>query len=387
MQTSERVVIVGAGAAGLSTAAALARRGVDALVLDRDDLIGGSWSRRYERLHLHTIRRFSGLAHQRIPRSYPRYLSKDEYAAYLAGYAERFHLRVSLGESVTSIRRAAYADVSWEIETSRRTIGSKVVVVATGHYTEPRIPAWQGIDEFQGSLLHSAAYGSGRDFAGRRALVVGLGNSGAEIATDLVEQGAASVAVAVRTPPPIVTRELFGVLPVQLFGIALMPLGIPRAVDRIGAMLRKRAVGDLRPYGLGEAAWGPFTARRPAVIDVGFLEMLKAGRVKVRPALESLTRDGVEYADGSAEVVDVVVVATGFGTGLESMLRDVPGVVDADGQPLTRSGGATAAQGLYVIGFDETIRGHLFEARRESKRLARTIARSLKQDESGTSSA
>jgi len=387
MSMVERVVVVGAGPAGLSTAAALSRRGIDALVLDRDDQIGDSWARRYERLHLHTIRRFSGLAHQRIPRSYPRYLSKDEYAAYLDAYAERFRLRVSLGESVTAIRPRDREETSWEIETSRRTLASEVVVIATGHYAAPRIPAWEGVDEFQGRLLHSAAYQSGRDFAGRRALVVGLGNSGAEIATDLVEQGAASVAVAVRTPPPIVTRELFGVLPVQLFGIALMPLGIPRTVDRIGAMLRKRAVGDLRPYGLGEAAWGPFTARRPAVIDVGFLEVLKSGRVQVRPALERLTRDGVEFADGSSEVVDVVVVATGFGTGLESVLRDVPGVVGDDGQPLARSGRPTAAPDLYVIGFDETIRGHLFEARRESKRLARTIARSLKQDESGTSSA
>jgi len=394
MSAAEQVVIVGAGAAGLSTAVALSRHGIDAFVLDRDDRIGGSWARRYERLHLHTIRRFSGLAHHPIPRSYPQYLSKDEYAAYLAGYAERFRSRVSLGENVTAVRPNPGAGLPWQIETSRRTLGSEVVIVATGHYTEPRIPAWEGIDEFRGRLLHSAEYGSGREFAGRRALVVGLGNSGAEIATDLVEQGAASVVVAVRTPPPIVTRELLGRVPVQVFGIALMPLGIPHVVDRIGALLRKRAVGDLRPYGLGKAAWGPFTARRPAIIDVGFLGVLEGGHVKVRPALQRLTRDGVEYADGSNEAVDVVVVATGFGTGLERMLRDVPGIVDADGQPLARSGEPTAARGLYVIGFDETVRGHLFEARRESKRLARTVARSLsasgrapRTDGAGTSSA
>jgi cation diffusion facilitator CzcD-associated flavoprotein CzcO len=288
---------------------------------------------------------------------------------------------------VGALRPAPGAELPWIIETAHRTIGSEIVVVATGHYAEARVPAWDGLDEFQGRLLHSSEYRTGREFAGRRALVVGLGNSGAEIATDLVEQGAASVAIAVRTPPPIVTRELFGVVPVQVFGIALMPLGIPRVVDRIGARLRKRAVGDLRSFGLGEAAWGPFTARRPAVIDVGFLGVLKAGRVQVRPALERLTSAGVEYTDGSSETVDVVIVATGFGTGLERMLGDVQGVVDDDGQPLARSGKPTAAAGLYFIGFDETIRGHLFEARRESKRLARTIARSLKQAESGTSSA
>jgi putative flavoprotein involved in K+ transport len=387
MSAAERVVIVGAGAAGLSTAAALSDRGVDALVLDRDDRIGGTWARRYERLHLHPIRRFSGLAHHPVPRSYPRYLSKDEYASYLAGYAERFRLRVSLGENVASVRPAHNAELPWEIETSRRTLRSEVAVVATGHYAEPRVPSWPGINEFQGRLLHSSEYRTGREFEGLRALVVGLGNSGAEIATDLVEQGAASVAVAVRTTPPIVTRELFGIVPVQVFGITLMPLGIPRAVDRIGAKLRKRAVGDLGPYGLGEAAWGPFTARRPAVIDVGFLGVLKSGGVTVRPALERLTRDGVEYADGSSEAIDVVLVAIGFGTGLEDLLRDVPDVVGDDGQPLARSGKPTSAPGLYIIGFDETIRGHLFEAHRESKRLARTIAQSLRSREAGTSSA
>jgi cation diffusion facilitator CzcD-associated flavoprotein CzcO len=377
MSAVERVVIVGAGAAGLSTAAALTRQGVDALVLDRSDRIGGNWASRYERLHLHTIRRFSGLAHHGIPSRYPRYLSKDEYAAYLGEYAKRFGLRVTLGEEVTAIHPAPGEGHTWEIDTAQKRVETQVAIVATGHYAEPQIPAWEGIHEYEGRLIHSAAYRSGREFAGSRALVVGLGNSGAEIATDLVEQGAASVSVAVRTPPPIVTREMFGVVPVQLFGIALMPLGIPRAVDRIGATLRKRAVGDLRPYGIEDAAWGPFTARRPAVIDVGFLEVLKAGQVTVRPALARLDQRGVEFADGSSGEFDVVVVATGFGTGLETILRSVPGVVSEDGRPLARSG-QTAASGLYFIGFDETIRGHLFEARRESKRLARRVARSLK---------
>jgi len=385
MSAAERVVVVGAGPAGLSTAAALSRRGVDALVLDRDDRIGGSWARRYERLHLHTIRRFSGLAHHGIPSAYPRYLSKDEYAEYLFTYAQRFPLRVSLEETVMAVRPGA-PESPWQVETARRTISADVVIVATGHYVEPRVPDWARGGEFRGQVLHSAEYRTGGEFAGSRALVVGLGNSGAEIATDLVEQGASSVSVAVRTPPPIVTRELFGVLPVQFFGIALMPLRIPRVVDRVGATLRKRAVGDLRPYGLGPAAWGPFTARRPAVIDVGFLEVLKAGSVTVRPAVERLAANGVEFADGSSEEFDVVVLATGFGTGLDRVLRDVPGVVSEDGQPLARSGRPTAAPGLYFIGFDETVRGHLFEARRESKRLARAVARSLTTS-GGTSSA
>jgi cation diffusion facilitator CzcD-associated flavoprotein CzcO len=379
MSEAERVVVVGGGAAGLSTAASLRRLGVDPLVIDRSARIGDSWARRYERLHLHTIRPFSGLAHMGVPRRLPRYLSKDEYAAYLEEYAAKQRLRVALDEGVAALRPG------WEVETTRRTVRAEVVVVATGHYAEPLTPNWGGRGQFRGRLLHSADYRTGREFAGLHVLVVGLGNSGAEIAADLVEQGAASVSVAVRTPPPIVTREMFGVVPVQLFGIALMPLGIPRVIDRVAAVLRKRAVGDLRPYGIADAAWGPFTARRPAVIDVGFLDVLRAGRVVVRPAVAALTPTGARYADGSEEGVDVIVAATGFGTGLKGLLREVAGVLDERGQPVDRSGRPTAAPGLFFIGFDETIRGHLFEARRESRRLARLIAASLSPP--GTSSA
>src|SRR5207247_8105478 len=109
--------------------------------------------------------------------------------------------------------------------------------------------------------------------------------------------------------------------------------------------------------------WGPFTARRPAVIDVGFLEVLKAGQVTVRPALSRLTPHGAEYVDGSQEDVDVVVAATGFSTGLQELLREVPGIVGEDGPPLGRSGEPTAAPGLYLIGYHETVRRHVFEAR------------------------
>lgn len=374
MTPNERVVIVGAGAAGLSTAGALSRLGIDALVIDRAERIGDSWARRYERLRLHTIRRFSGLAHYPIPHDRDRYLPKDEYARYLREYAERFRLRVALSEPVSAIQPSNGA---WEVVTSHRTLRAEHVVVATGHYAEPAMPVWDGVSEFGGRLVHSAEYSSGAEFVGLRALVVGLGNSGAEIATDLVEQGAAWVAVAVRRAPPIVLREMFGVVPVQLFGLTLGPLGMPRAVDRVGRVLRRLTVGDLRRYGIGEAAWGPFTARRPPLIDVGFLPLLKSGRIVVRPALQRLTATGVEYADGAREDVDLVVAATGFRTGLARLLAEVSGVVDDDGLPVTPSG-ATAARGLYTVGFDESVRGHLFEARKGSLRLASAIADELR---------
>jgi cation diffusion facilitator CzcD-associated flavoprotein CzcO len=141
--------------------------------------------------------------------------------------------------------------------------------------------------------------------------------------------------------------------------------------------LRRISIGDLTRYGLGEAAWGPFTSRRPAVIDAGFLKELKQGRIMVRPEIARFDSRGVIYTDGSRETVDVVIAATGFRTGLGKILKE-PGIIDdIGGQPRFRSGGPTSAPGLYFVGFDETVRGQLFEINRESKQLAVEVDRYL----------
>ena len=353
------VVVVGAGASGLAAAAALGRLGRRPVVLERGE-VGGTWTRRYDRLALHTVRRFSGLPFEPLPRSYPRYVPKDLYARYLGGYVERQGLDVRPGHPVERIR---HEEDEWVVEAAAGSWQARAVVVATGRYGEPRRPDWPGVDEFEGTLLHSVDYRSGRDFAGRRALVVGLGNSGAEIATDLVDHGAEDVAVSVRTTPPITSREIAGI-PVQLFGLALYAFP-PRAVDRVGKRLRRIGTGDLRPYGLADEAWAPFTSRRPPVIDVGFLEVLKAGRVSVLPALTALSRTGAVFADGEQRPFAVVVAATGFTTGLERLI-DEPRALDERGFP--RPG--AAVPGLFFSGYSETPRGQLFEASRAARRLA-----------------
>lgn len=373
-----RVLIIGGGAAGLSAAAALSRQGIHATVLDQNEHIGSSWAQRYQSLKLHTVRRFSGLAHYPIPKDRPRYPTKDEYAAYLKEYAQVLGLDISLCERVDAVRKLMEGadEAGWEIATSHGMRHARVVVIATGQCSEPHIPSFDGIETFSGKVIHSARYTSGAEFKGQKTLVIGLGNSGAEIAADLAAQGAHSVSVSVRTPPPIVTREMLGIIPVQLLGIALTPLGMPRVVDRIGVTLRRFSLGDWTRYGLGEAAWGPFSARRPAVIDAGFVRQLKQGRIAIRPTIAGFDSPSVLYSNGSSEEIDVVVAATGFRTGLEKYL-DVPGVIDDEGQPRFRSGGPTSEPGLFFIGFDETVRGQLFEINRASKQLAVIIKRHL----------
>lgn len=364
------IAVVGAGASGLSAAACLVRRGRRPVILHRDERVGATWRGRYDRLHLHTTRRFSGLPYHRLPRSYGRFVSKDDYARYLEEYAGRLALDVRGGLDVSAISPAGNGNVGWALETSGGRWTCDAVIVATGRHCRKVLPNLPGTESFGGPILHSADYRSGLELAGGRVLVVGLGNSGAEIAADLVEQGADRVEVAVRTPPPIVSREIAGV-PVQVVGILLDPFPA-RMVDRAGARVRRVAVGDLSAYGLGPAAWGPFAAKRPAVIDVGFLDVLKAGRVRIRPDVSRLRPGGAAFSDGSEGDFDAVVAATGFGTGLEDLVP-LPGLLDEKGLPRDGSGRPTGYPGLFFAGFTETVRGQLYEANREAGRLAGAV--------------
>jgi putative flavoprotein involved in K+ transport len=373
------VIVVGAGASGLSAAAALARREIDAVVLEQDAAIGGTWARRYDRLHLHTIRTFSGLAHFRIPSRYPMYLSRDDVVDYLNEYARRFDLRVVTGTSVQRIRPQTATSDEWSVDTvDGDPWRGRVVVIATGQYRQPLIPPWPGRETFAGRLTHSATYSNGTPYVGQRVLVVGAGNSGAEIATDLIDNGSAHVAVSVRTAPPVVPRDPFR-LPVQATSILLSAL--PSAIaNRLARTTARFALGDLTRYGMPKGDFAPYTTGRVPLIDVGFVDALKRGRVKVRPPLERLTPHGAVFADGTAEPFDSVIAATGFTTGLESLI-DVPGELDGLGEPHGTCGEPTAHPGLYFVGFTHSLRGHLFEANRASRRLARNVERYLMSDD------
>jgi cation diffusion facilitator CzcD-associated flavoprotein CzcO len=238
----------------------------------------------------------------------------------------------------------------------------------------PVLPKWSGFEEYQGHAFHSVIYKTGREYVGQRVLVSGVGNSGAEIAADLAEQGASFVAISIRTPPPIVPRDLLGT-PAQVFGILMSRLPPPLA-DRIGYTLARIAMGDLTRYGLRRPAWLPFTAKRIPIIDVGFIKEVKNGQVKVRPNIARFTRTGVVYEDGQEEAFDVVVAATGFTTGLDQLL-EVTGVLDAKGFPRYPQGQPTGCSGLFFMGYVESHRGHLYEANLASRRLAKIVKKYL----------
>lgn len=368
------VLIVGAGAAGLSAAGALKQQGIDAVLLEQDAGVGGTWARRYDRLRLHTVRKHSGLAGFPIPAGRGNYLTRDEYVAYLNQYAQHFRLRVVTDCTVNHIRSQPGSPMRWHIVTSKGEWAAKVVIVAVGQYRLPILPPWPGMGDFGGQLMHSVGYRNGSLYAGKRVLVVGAGNSGAEIATDLVEHGAACVAISVRTAPPIVPRDPFG-NPVQRTSMVLSKLP-PRIADGLGRLTSRLVFGDLTRFGFPAPAWRPYSDRRVPVIDVGFVKLLKQGRVQVRPALERLTPTEAVYADGSSESFDAIIAATGFATGLATLIEATAALNDAD-EPADHSGEPTASPGLFFIGYTHSLRGHLFEAKLDSGRLAANVRRYL----------
>jgi putative flavoprotein involved in K+ transport len=365
------VTVLGAGAAGLAVAARLKAHGVDCVVLERGPGVATSWRGRYDRLRLHTIRRLSGLPGFPIPRQYGRWVKRDDLVRYLEAYAERFGIDVRTGTTVERVKPGADR---WSLQLQDGSEQSaRTLVVATGYLHTPVVPRWPGREVWTGTLLHSAQYRNAEPFRGQDVLVVGPGNSGAEIATDLAEGGAASVSLAIRTPPHIVRRETAG-WPAQMNGLLLGRLP-ERAFNAMAAAMARVEMPDLRPYGIDRPTEGLKTRLRTQryvpVQDVGIVRDVMAGRVRPVGAVQGFTATSVLLADGTRVQPHTVIAATGYGTGLPELFED-PSLFDETGVPRVH-GGAPARPGLFFIGYDVTLGGMLRQVAMESRLVAAAI--------------
>lgn len=370
------IAVIGAGPAGLATAAALRARGVPSLVLERDT-VAASWRGHYDRLHLHTVRWLSHLPGYRIPREEGRWVSRDGVIRYLERYAAYHHLDIRKGVRVDRIERDGHG---WLLRTPTGAVRAAAVVVATGYNHTPLQPDWPGREHFTGELLHARDYRNGASYRGRDVLVAGAGNTGAEIAVDLADHGASRVWLAVRTPPHVLPRSQMGI-PTQLTGMLLRH--VPAAiVDRLAEPVRKRSVPRLDHKGLADPGPGVFSRASRGeipVLDVGLVDAVLADRVQPVPAVTGFEGAKVCLADGTAIAPDVVVTATGYRRGLEPLVGHL-GVLDGSGRPLAR-GARThpAAPGLYFIGYTNPVSGMFREIAIDARRIAVAISRSLKR--------
>jgi cation diffusion facilitator CzcD-associated flavoprotein CzcO len=204
-------------------------------------------------------------------------------------------------------------------------------------------------------------------------LVVGAGNSGAEIALDLLEHGARPT-MAVRGRVNVIPREILG-RPFLDWAIALSPLP-PRVADALAAPVVRLRLGNVRRLGLRPPAEGPMTqsARhgRVALIDVGTVGAIRSGAISVRPGIERFEEDGVVFEDGSAARFDAVVLATGFRPALEFLGPDAAPALDGARRP--RVSGASGVPGLWFCGFHVPATGMLRKIAAEARAIARGIA-------------
>jgi len=318
-------------------------------------VLGASWRRHYDRLHLHTDKGHSALPYLDFPRGTPRYPSRDQVVAYLERYALHFGIGPNFERRVESVR---YRDREWITTTSAGDVyRSKQVVVATGCNAVPHVPRWPGQAGFRGRILHSSEYHNGAAFRGQDVLVVGLGNSGGEIAIDLSEHGA-RVALAVRGALNVIPREILG-LPVLAIAIALSRLPA-RVADMLAAPLIRLTVGDISKLGLRKLPVGPITqietSAKVPLIDVGTLEWLRKGRIAVLGDVRSFQGEtDICFDDGRTRRCDAVVLATGFRPGLERFLeRDV--AVGTGGAQI-KVVGARALTGAFDVGGDHGVQG------------------------------
>ena len=372
-----QVLVVGAGPAGLSVAACLRRKGVDALVLDRGDAAGDSWRRRYERLHLHTPRVQSALPGLRMPASLGKWVAKDDMADYVRGYAQHHRIEPRFR---TEVRRLERTDGLWTAHTDGGDVTARQVVIATGYNCSPIPPAWPGQSSFGGEVLHASDYRTPAPYVGQDVLVVGAGNTGAEIAADLAESGAARVWLSVRTPPNIVPRQL-GPVPITIMSIP-MEYSPAWLVDPVNRVLQRWVLGDLTRYGLPAAREGVVAQARSTgltpTIDVGLVKALRAGTVSPVAAVERFDGPEVVLTDGTRFAPDAVIAATGYTTGLAPLVGHL-GVLDARGVPLVvgvRS--LAAAPGLRFVGLSNPLKGQLFQIRLDARAVARVIAKELR---------
>jgi putative flavoprotein involved in K+ transport len=365
-----KVVVIGAGPAGLATAASLGHYGIPSVVLERSENVGSSWRKHYDRLHLHTHRMLSALPGSRLPRSAGTWVSRDSFVDYLEDYARSHNIDIRLGAEVERVEKGT--NHGWVVHAGERPLRGSHVVIATGYNNVPFLPEWPGADGYTGELVHSAYYRRPDAYRGKDVLVVGTGNSGAEIAVDLVEGGARRVRLAVRTAPSFFRREG------QPLGVVLSKLP-PPLVDRIVYGLQPLTTGNISKSGMPRPSLGAISHFLnddvAPILDVGLIGMLKKGTVTVVPALEGFDGADVLLAGGERIQPAAVIAATGFRRNLERLVGEYGVLESSKGRPVVHADETHPnAPGLHFIGYTNPISGMIREIGIDSRKIARRIA-------------
>ena len=342
-----RYCVIGAGAAGLAAVRALIAAGHDFDCFEASDRVGGHWHTDYDNLHLITPRSGSGFSGDPMPDAWAHFPRRSQMVEYLEGHADRYDLRsrVTFETRVERLEPVGPKAVDgWDVTTSNgATARYAGVLVANGHNSVPSIPSVPGT--FAGKTLHSVEYHNPADIEGRRVLVVGSGNSGCDIASELSQAGY-DVVLSVRHGHLFQPKTFFG-KPRGTLPIMKLP---PRLLDPVLRLLIWMSVGRPEAYGLPKPVAKSLNDQRPVVNSL-VLHWIQHGRIHPAPGLRRFDGDDVEFVDGTRQTVDTVVWATGFQAALPFLSDDL--IRREAGIPLRVAGCILPAGGparLYFVG-------------------------------------
>ena len=333
------VLIVGGGQAGLSAAARLSHLGVDTLIIDRNQRIGDNWRLRYHSLTLHNEVHVNHLPLMPFPPTWPVFIPKDKLANWFETYVESLELNFWTGTELAGGRwddkEGCWTVTLKRSDGSERTMKPRHIIVATGVSGIPVWPDVPGLDTFKGAVMHSGQYTTGAAWKGRKALVLGTGNSGHDVAQDLCASGVDTTIVQ-RNPTYIVSiREAQKVYSTYSEGLPfedcdLLATSMPypvlrRAYQLSTAEMRKadqallkglEARGFKLTYGEDDTGFQMMYLRRGGgyYFNVGCSDMIVDGRVDLLQydTIDRFVTEGVVLKDGTTRPLDLVVVATGY---------------------------------------------------------------------------
>lgn len=362
MAARRRVCVIGAGPSGLAAARNCVRFGLDVVVFEKNDKVGGNWvfddrtghSSVYENTRLISSKVLSGYEDFPMPRSYPAYPDHRQVQAYFEAYAAHFgvieHVRFNHG--VQHVRRNAAGtwDVSYvDGNAAEHQETYDVLMVANGHHWDPRHPEYEG--RFTGVYLHSHAFKRVTDaWRGKNVLVIGAGNSGCDIAVEAAGV-AATVCLSVRSPQWFFPKFILGV-PSDI--MAAYTRWLPPRIRQAGIAAALRLMqGPLRRYGL-PANTTPPLSQHPT-LNSQVLDFLRDARIQARPAIKRLLNHEVEFVDGRREAFDILCACTGFWTTFPFFDPSFLDFRHAEKVPLFRKMMHADYRNLYFIGLFQPI--------------------------------
>ncbi|MHA3078548.1 ArsO family NAD(P)H-dependent flavin-containing monooxygenase [Acinetobacter sp. ANC 5502] len=320
--TETDVIIIGGGQAALATAYFLKRKGVSFIILDEQAQAGGAWLHTWDSLRLFSPNSWSSLPGWMMPETEQTYPTRNEVIEYLRQYEQRYHFLVI---RPVHVDRVEVEGDFLGVYAGERLWRAKAVVSTTGTWSHPYIPSYPGQENFKGLQLHSAYYQNAETFKNKNVMIVGGGNSGAQILAEVSK--VANTLWITPTPPQFLADDVDGRV---LF---------LRATERLKAQLEGRTV-DQPIGGLG---------------DIVMIDSVKEARARgvlhSKPPFSTFTENGVSWEDGSSQQIDAVIWCTGFKAALEH-LKSL-GILEENNTILVDGTRSVKQPNLWLVGYGE----------------------------------